>query len=193
MIKTHQWADKFALQLANPAAVKAAAGICVFAVVTAVAAHVRIPLPFSPVPLTAQTAAVLLAGATLGAAGGAASQILYMLLGLLGLPVFAAGGAALLGPTAGYIIGFIPAAAVVGLATRRGFRLATLLPAMVVATAIIYTLGVAGLMTISGLSLRAALLGGVVPFLAGDSLKVAAVVGVSRFTIPLRRQQGHSD
>jgi len=190
MIKTQQRLYKFAFEAVNPAAVKTVAGVCVFAGATAAAAHLRIPLPFSPVPLTAQTAVVLLAGATLGAAGGAASQALYMLIGLLGLPVFAAGGAALLGPTAGYIIGFIPAAAVVGLAARGGFRLAVLLPAMIAATIIIYTAGVAGLMIITGLNLKMALLTGVVPFLAGDSLKLAAAVGLSRFAIPLWRQLG---
>ncbi len=184
MIKTRQWAGKFAFESLNPAIVKAAVGICVFAVATAGAAHLRIPLPFSPVPLTGQTAVVLLAGATLGAAGGASSQVLYILLGLIGLPVFAAGSTALMGATAGYIVGFVPAAAIVGWAARGGFRLSALLPAMIAATVIIYALGVAGLMILTGASFNSGLAAGVAPFLPGDSLKIAAAVGLSRLTIP---------
>lgn len=189
MITTRQWANKFAFEALNPTITRTAVGICVFAVATAGAAHLRITLPFSPVPLTAQTAVVLLAGATLGVAGGAASQVLYVLLGVIGLPVFAAGSAALAGSTAGYIIGFVPAAAVVGWAARGGFRLSALLPAMLAATVIIYALGVAGLMMLTGLSFSAALAAGVAPFLPGDSVKLAAAVGLSRFTIPLWQRQ----
>ncbi len=187
MLKTRQWADKFPLELVRPATVKVVLGVGVFAAATAVAAHLRIPLPFSPVPITLQTALVMLAGVTLGATGGAASQAVYIVAGLAGLPVFAAGSSALLGPTAGYIIGFIPAVAVVGLATRGGFRLTTLLPALMMATIIIYAAGVAGLMILTGMNLKAAVVVGVAPFLAGDALKIAAVVALSRFTIPFWR------
>ncbi len=188
MLKTRQWADKFPIELVSPATVKVVVGVGVFAAATAVAAHLRIPLPFSPVPITLQTALVMLAGVTLGAAGGAASQVVYIVAGLAGLPVFAAGSGALLGPTAGYIIGFIPAAAAVGLVTRGGFRLTTLLPALMMATIIIYAAGVAGLMILTGMSLKAAVVVGVAPFLAGDALKIAAVVALSRFTIPFWRR-----
>ena len=187
MLKTRQWVDKFSIELASPATTKVVVGVGLFAATMAVAAHIRIPLPFSPVPLTLQTAVVLLAGATLGAAGGAASQAAYILAGLAGLPVFAAGSGALLGPTAGYIIGFIPAAALVGCASRGGFRLAALLPAMIAATIIIYAAGVAGLMILTGMGLKAAVVAGVAPFLAGDTLKMIAALGLSRFTIPFWR------
>ena len=122
----------------SPSAVRTAVGIVVFAAVTAVAAHVRIALPFTPVPITLQTGVVLLAGATLGAAGGAAGQVLWLGAGLLGAPVFTS-GAGLAGPTAGYIIGFVPAAMVAGLATRGGFRIWRALLGMGAATAVIYS------------------------------------------------------
>ena len=103
-----------------PLAARLAVGVglaTAFAGATAVSAHIRIPLPFTPVPLTLQTLVVLVAGGLLGARLGALSQLEYILLGLLGLPVFTTG--TLLGPTGGYIIGFVFAALVMGLAARR--------------------------------------------------------------------------
>ena len=86
-------------------------------------AQVRIPLPFTPVPITGQTFAVLLVGAVLGSRRGAASLLLYLMQGLVGLPFFAGGTsglAILLGPTGGYLVGFIVAAYLVGLLAARG-------------------------------------------------------------------------
>ena len=188
MVKTRLWTEKFEFELENPSIVRTAVGVCVFALATAAAANLRIPLPFSPVPITGQTAVVLLAGATLGAGGGAASQLLYILAGLAGLPVSAAAGPTLTGATVGYLIGFVPAAAVVGLATGSGFRLRILVPAMITASLIIYGLGVAGLMMTTRVSLSVALATGVTPFLPGDTVKIAAAVGLSRFAIPFWRQ-----
>ena len=108
--------------LPAPLAWRYATGIVVLAAASAVAAHVRIPLPFSPVPITLQTGVVLVAGATLGIAGGGASQMLYMAVGLLGAPIFAA-SAGLTGPTIGYLLGFVPAAMLVGWAARGGWQL----------------------------------------------------------------------
>ncbi len=97
-------------------------------------AQARIYLPFTPVPITGQTFAVLLIGAVLGSRRGAAAIGLYIAEGALGLPFFAggnAGWAALAGPTGGYLIGFIAAAFLVGLLTERGLdrRFRTALPA----------------------------------------------------------------
>src|SRR5512132_4009477 len=83
----------------------------------ALAAQVAVPLPFTPVPLTLQTLAVLLASAALGMRRGALAVALYLAEGLAGLPVFASfssGPAPFLGPTGGYLVGFLPAAAIVG-------------------------------------------------------------------------------
>jgi biotin transport system substrate-specific component len=148
-----------------------------FALLTAAAAQIRIPLPFTPVPITGQTFAVLLSGAALGMWAGAGSQVIYLLLGGLGLPFFteASGGwDVFLGPTAGYLIGFPLAAALVGwMAERRQDRsvLGTAI-AFVAGSAVIYGCGVLGLMRL-GLSLGEAISLGVLPFLVGDLLKAA--------------------
>jgi biotin transport system substrate-specific component len=149
-----------------------------FALLTALAAQVRIPLPFTPVPVTGQTLAVLLAGAALGSRAGAASQGLYILLGLGGLPFFQGGNGGweyATGPTLGYLIGFVIAAAAVGyLAERKQDRtIATALPAFLAGTAVIYVFGVAGLMVSLQTDLTDALVKGLVPFVIGDLLKIA--------------------
>ncbi|MFA5090560.1 MAG: biotin transporter BioY [Candidatus Omnitrophota bacterium] len=91
--------------------------VTVFVVLTAIGAFVRIPLPFTPVPLTLQTFFVLLSGAFLGANLGASAQAIYVILGLAGVPVFNSGGFGLthlMGPTTGYLLGFILSALFVG-------------------------------------------------------------------------------
>ncbi|MBN2387183.1 MAG: biotin transporter BioY [Anaerolineales bacterium] len=139
-------------------------------------AQVRLALPFSPVPLTGQTFAVLLVGAALGARRGAASLGLYALLGLAGLPVFAGGAAGLayaLGPTGGYLLGFILAAWAVGRLAERGLErtVRTSLLPFLAGTAVIYLCG-AGWLAVS-LGIEKALELGVLPFLVGDALKTA--------------------
>lgn len=149
------------------------------AALTAVAAQISIPLPFTPVPLTGQTFAVLLAGSALGARLGAASQGVYVFLGVLGAPVYAdttGGWHAATGATGGYLVGFIVAAAVLGaLAERHQDRtLLTAVPAMLAGTAIIYTFGASWLALHQSISLATAVELGVAPFLIGDALKLAA-------------------
>lgn len=149
-----------------------------FALMTALAAQVRVPLPFTPVPVTGQTFAVLLAGAALGSKAGAASQGLYVLLGLTGLPFFQGGNggwAYATGPTLGYLVGFVAAAAAVGyLAERKQDRtVATALPAFLAGTVLIYLFGVAWLMISLPTGPTDALTKGLVPFVVGDLLKVA--------------------
>ena len=141
----------------------------------AVSAQVAVPLPFSPVPVTAQTFAVLLLAALLGPGRGAAAVMLYIMEGLAGLPVFAGGGAGLphlLGPTGGYLIGFVGAAAVVGALSQRGWdrSLISALAAMTLGTAIIFICGLAGLAIYLDEGNLFAL--GLVPFLPGAALKI---------------------
>ena len=140
-------------------------------------AQVRIPLPFTPVPLTGQTFAVLLVGAALGARRGAASLLLYLLQGLLGLPVFSggtAGLAVLLGPTGGYLVGFVAAAWLVGMLARRGMdrRIPTALLAFLAGELVIYLFGVCWLSAFLGFP--RAIAAGLLPFLVGDALKLIA-------------------
>jgi biotin transport system substrate-specific component len=153
----------------------------------------QIAIPLWPVPITGQTFSVLFVGATLGVTRAALSMVLYLAIGLLGLPVFApqadgshvTGLAALLGPTGGYLIGFILAAAFVGwLAQREWDRkwLRTLL-AFVGGTILIYAVGLPWLyVALTNLHvpnpLQATLTGGLYPFLIGDAIKaiLAAVI-----------------
>jgi biotin transport system substrate-specific component len=159
-----------------------AALITGFALLTALAAQITIPLGFTPVPITGQTAAVLLAGCTLGAARGASSQVLYVALGATGLPFYAdgqGGWEAATGATAGYLVGFIIAAAVIGYLAERGQdrQLATAIPAFLAGTVVIYAVGALWLASFLDLPLTApagepsAIASGVAPFLVGDLMK----------------------
>jgi biotin transport system substrate-specific component len=140
----------------------------------AIAAQVRIPLPFSPVPVTGQTFAVLLVAAALGRLG-LASVIAYLIEGALGLPAFAGGASSLAymtGPTGGYLIGFALAAAIIGSAAERGWdrHLATALAAMFLGEVAIYACGLAWL---ARFPLPVSLLdAGLIPFIPGDLVKM---------------------
>lgn len=139
-------------------------------------AQVKIPLPFTPVPLTGQTFAVLLVGATLGSKRGAASMALYIALGALGLPVFAGGEsgmAYLSGATLGYLVGFVMATYAIGLLAERGLErsVRTSIIPFLVGTIIIYACGVAWLTVVLG-SFSKAVAAGLLPFLIGDTLKL---------------------
>ena len=149
------------------------------AALTALAAQWRIYLPFTPVPITGQTFAVLLTGAALGWKLGAAGQLLYVVAGVLGAPVFTEGSSGvevITGATGGYLIGFIFAAGLVGwMAEHRQDRtFPTMFTAFIAGSLVIYTFGVVGLMIAADMSLPAAVEAGVVPFLLGDLIKAAA-------------------
>jgi biotin transport system substrate-specific component len=150
----------------------AAALACVLG--TALAAQVRIPLPFSPVPITLQTFAVLLSGALLGPWAGAGAQALYLLCGAVGLPLFAATVAGLGGPTTGYLLAFPLAAFVAGAAFRATSPLLRA-AGLLAATCAILGLGAAWLALWTGKSTAVAVALGVLPFLPGDAMKAAAV------------------
>jgi biotin transport system substrate-specific component len=152
-----------------------------FALLTAAAAQIRIPLGFTPVPVTGQTMAVLLAGAALGAKRGAASQLVYWLLGMIGLPFYAAGAGgweAATGATMGYFVGFIAAAGIVGrLAEYRQDRnILTSLSSMALGSIVIYICGATWLSIELGIPIatgeRNAIELGVAPFLLGDIIKM---------------------
>lgn len=149
-----------------------------FALLTAAAAQVKLSLGFTPVPITGQTLAVLLAGGVLGWRRGAASQALYVALGAVGLPFYAGaegGWEAATGSTAGYLVGFVVAAAFVGRLAEHGQDRApiTAIPAMLAGSALIYVTGVWWLSHSLGVSTTEAIELGLVPFLVGDLVKVA--------------------
>jgi biotin transport system substrate-specific component len=142
--------------------------------VTAVAAQVTIPVPWSPVPITGQTFAVLLSGAVLGARRAAIGQTLYLAAGAVGLPVFAAGAAgaaSFAGPTAGYLLAFPLAAGLTGMLAERGWdrRFATMLAAMLVGSTVVFALGLAVLAFF--LPAGRLFAAGLVPFIPGDIVK----------------------
>jgi biotin transport system substrate-specific component len=144
------------------------------AVLIGLSSQFYLPLPFTPVPLTGQTLAVLLVAAALGMRRGVAAAALYVLAGLAGVPWFAGGASGLPGSTAGYLIGFVAAAVVVGaLAERGGDRsVARTVLTMVVGNAVIYAFGAGWLAAYLHLGVGKALALGVVPFLAGDAIKL---------------------
>ena len=150
------------------------------AVLTAAAAQLSFPLPFTPVPFTIQPMIVLVGAAALGSRLGALSQLLYLTLGLAGLPVFAyapelpQGFARLLGPSGGYLMAYPFAAFVTGLLAERGFdrRYLTSIVAMTAGLAIIFAGGVAWIARFSGL--EAALAIGLYPFIIVDVIKIVA-------------------
>ncbi|HVL97931.1 MAG TPA: biotin transporter BioY [Egibacteraceae bacterium] len=149
------------------------------ALLTAAASQLRIPLGFSPVPITGGTFAVLLTAAALGPARAAAGQATYLLLGAVGLPVFSGwtGGVSyLVGPSGGYLVGFVVAATVVGACARRGWDRGPLGMAATFAlgSLVIYALGVPWLAFVGGYGVVEALGLGVAPFLVGDALKAVA-------------------
>ena len=157
-------------------------------ILTAVAAQISIPLPFTPVPFTFQPMVVLLGSAALGARLGLSSQVLYLALGLAGLPVFAAspllpqGAARLLGPTGGYLMAYPFAAFAAGWLAERGFdrRYATAVLAMACGLAIVFAGGVAWLAIASrpALTLGGALAVGFTPFIIPDLLKLVMAAAV---------------
>ncbi len=164
-----------------------------FAALTAVGAQIQVPLPFSPVPVVLSNFFAILAGLALGARLGVASQVAYVAGGAAGLPIFAGfrGGVSVLaGPTGGYLVGFILAAAVAG-GLRGGpagtARRATWSAAA--AAASVYVPGVLWLGVVTGAGAHKVMLIGVLPFLPGDALKVlvAGAVTPSLARIAARR------
>jgi biotin transport system substrate-specific component len=163
-------------------------------VLTAAAAQISFPLPFTQVPFTFQPMVVLVGGLVLGSRLGFTSQVLYLMAGVAGLPVFAAsatlppGLLRLIGPTGGYLMAYPVAAFVVGSLAERGFakRYATSVAAMLVGLAIIYAAGTLWLGYFARLAsgsaavgLSAALATGVYPFVVADLAKLAAAAGIT--------------
>jgi biotin transport system substrate-specific component len=151
-----------------------------FTLLTAVMAQIRFQFPFTSVPLTGQTFAVLLSGAVLGNRRGFASQILYLAAGASGLPVFAGGAfslAYLLGPTGGYLLSFPLAAYLIGWLVERGASRSTwrLALSLLACDTFILILGAFWIHSFFGVTFRQASLLGFYPFLIGDIMKIVLV------------------
>ena len=166
----------------SPAAIRGGA-VLLIAAATAAAAQVSIPLGFTPVPLVLQDVMVLLGGAALGSRLGMSAQVLYLLAGIAGLPVFAAsavlpqGPLRLLGPTGGYLISYPFAAFLAGYLAERGFdrRYWTSVLAMLAGLVVIFAFGVTWIALFTrpaGIGFDAALRTGFYPFVVGDIVKI---------------------
>ena len=176
-------ADSRALRAAEQAG-----AVLFVTVLTAIAAQVSIPLPFTPVPFTFQPMVVLLGAAALGPRLGLASQVLYLALGFAGLPVFAAspllpqGAARLLGPTGGYLMAYPCAAFAAGWLAERGFdrRYLTAVFAMACGLAIVFAGGILWLTIASkpSIGLSGAITTGFMPFIIPDLLKLLVAAAV---------------
>jgi biotin transport system substrate-specific component len=155
--------------------VRRAFAILAGALFVALAAQVAVPLPGTPVPVTLQVPAVLIVGGLLGPRLGAASMVVYLLLGAAGLPVFAPtgvpGAARLFGPTGGYLLAHPLAAAVVGLIVERGRSWVRIAVGMVAGVTVVHVGGVAQLAILTGDTARAFAWGSL-PFLLLDLLKL---------------------
>lgn len=151
--------------------------ICLGAGLIAASAQVSISLPFTPVPITGQTFAVLLVGASLGTARGGASALLYVLLGVVGAPVYAhgaAGWAVITGASGGYLLSYPFASALTGFLAERRWdrRFSSALGAMLTGNVLIYLFGLPWLAVVLHTGLEKTLELGLYPFVPGDTLKL---------------------
>lgn len=157
------------------------------AALTAAGAYLAIPI--GPVPIVLQNLFILLAGLLLGSRWGSASVAVYLLAGACGLPVFAGGMGGIgrmVGPTGGYLIGYLPAVFVIGLISEKGGqRIVFDVIAMICGSLIIYILGVSWLKMVTGMTFSTALAAGMYPFLLGDALKIAAAVPIAKALRPV--------
>lgn len=150
--------------------------VSLFATLISVSGYIIIPLPFSAVPVTAQTLAVMLAGSLLPVGQSVLSLLVFILMGAAGLPVFSGGSAglgAILGKTGGYLIGFIVGAALISVlkGKKPGFvRLAAV--NVLGGIVVVYTFGVFWLNYVTGIGISQAVIFGALPFIPGDILKV---------------------
>ena len=149
---------------------------CLFAALISIGAFIALPVPGSPVPIVLQNMFIMLAAILLGPWWGLLATMIYMLFGILGMPVFSGGAggiAKLLGPTGGYLFGYIPATIVMGMISRIGKK--KILPNIVACVAgmvIVYMFGIARLKTLLDADWGRALAAGLYPFILGDLIKI---------------------
>ncbi len=190
MSSVHSPSSLSQLTFTPAAVVRRSAALLAGALMVGLAAQVALPLPGTPVPFTLQVPAVLMVGVLLGPRMGAASMVLYLALGVMGLPVFAPLGplglARLLGPTGGYLLAYPLAAAVAGQLSGDGSSWRALGVGLLAGLAAIHAGGVAQLAVLSGSLERAVLLGSR-PFLGLDLVKLLLLALVlRRVTGPIR-------
>jgi biotin transport system substrate-specific component len=179
--------DKGALHPPATAALRPMVYASLFAALMAAGAYMAVPI--GPVPIVLQNMFVFLAGLLLGSRWGLASVAVYLLAGIVGLPVFAGGTGGIgriFGPTGGFLIGYLPVVFLVGrMAERLPRRMAWDVAAMTAGAMVLYACGVAWLAAVTGLPPAKALTLGMVPFLPGDALKIAAAALIARAVRPV--------
>ena len=149
---------------------------CLFAALISIGAFIALPVPGSPVPIVLQNMFIMLAAILLGPWWGLLATSIYLLFGILGMPVFSGGAggmAKLLGPTGGYLFGYIPATVAMGFISRKGKR--KILPNLIscaVGMAIVYLFGIARLKAVLEADWGRALAAGLYPFIIGDIIKI---------------------
>jgi len=162
------------------------------AALTAAGAYLSIPI--GPVPIVLQSLFILLSGLLLGSRWGLASVAVYLLAGIYGLPVFAGGLGGigrLVGPTGGYLIGFLPAVYLIGVISEKGEqRLIFDVIAMIAGSIVIYAFGVSWLKILTGMTLGKTLVVGVVPFILGDVIKISVAVPITKALRPILKISG---
>lgn len=158
-----------------------------------IAAGAFLAIPIGPVPIVMQNLFVMLAGLLLGGRWGLISTCIYLLAGAFGLPVFAGGTGGIgkfAGPTGGYLLGFAAAAFLIGMISEKtGGRVVYDVFAMILGTLVIYAFGVSWLKVVTGMSFSKAVSVGMLPFLIGDGLKIAAAIPIAKALRPIIRGQ----
>ncbi|EPY2282349.1 biotin transporter BioY [Clostridium sporogenes] len=154
-----------------------------FATIIGVSSYITIPLPISPVPVTAQSLAVMLAGCVLTPIQAALSMVTFLLMGVIGIPVFSGGRAGIgiiVGKTGGYLIGFFIGAIIISLLVRKNKSLVNMIIACFIGgIVVVHILGSAWLGQVTSIGIKKAFLLGSAPFIPGDLIKavVAAFIG----------------
>jgi biotin transport system substrate-specific component len=161
------------------------------AALTAVGAYIHIPI--GPVPIVLSTLFVLLSGLLLGSRWGLASMVLYLFVGAIGMPVFSGGRGGIahfLGPTGGYLFGYVFASWLTGLIAERSRGIFILeILSVIIGSLAIYSLGVPWLKTAAHMTWSKALMGGMVPFLIGDAVKSSVALILARAMRPILKRQ----
>ena len=153
-----------------------------------------IAVPIGPVPIVLQNLFVFLAGLILGSRWGLASVLVYILAGSLGLPIFAGGMGGigrLVGPTGGYLIGYLPAVYFIGLISEMGrHKVKWDVAGMIIGAFAVYACGIVWLKILSGMTLGKTLAVGMYPFLIGDAIKIIAAVPIAKAVRPIIKMTG---
>ncbi len=152
-----------------------------FAAVMCVLGPISLSIPISPVPISLSVFAILISAYALGKWYGIASLMIYLLIGFVGVPVFSkftGGPGVLMGPTGGYVIGYVFIALFTGLFVEKSDKRYMHALGMIIGVAICYAFGTLWLAKVAGIGLKNALFAGVVPFIPADAVKIAAALAV---------------